>query len=559
MTKRIFLANFCSAIVIALLCSLLVSLVTYGQFLKKESKELQTQAQLAVHGVQKLGLDYFTDIKLNHYRLTWVNSEGIVLYDSHNKADEMENHLLREEIEQAILYGVGTSKRNSQTLMEEQVYYALRLEDGTVLRVSTNQNTLYAFFYALLQPFVLILLCSGGISCGFAYFLTKSIMKPLSTLDLEHPWKNTTAYEEIIPLLTKIQRQYQKNEEHIREMAQQKEEFDTITRKMAEGLVLLNPEWQILSLNDSASQFFETDKESCLGRNVVMLHRSKELQQLLEEAFQGQHSEGIITVNTQEYQVNVSPVLHEERLSGVAILLVNATEKREIEQIRREFTANVSHELKTPLHSISGCAELLQHNLVQEADIPQFSQQIYHEAQRLIRLVEEIINLSRLDEGGVDLPQEEVDLASVAREVCLNLEDLAKENQLTLDFQGESALMYGNYPLLTAVVRNLCENAIKYNRQLGSVTVTVVAQEKSLHLQVKDTGIGVEEKEKQLIFQRFYRVDKSRSKEIGGTGLGLSIVKHGVAFHHGTLSIESEWGEGTTIEVEFPKIAKKIL
>lgn len=553
MTKRIFFANFLTAIITSSLCSLVLTMVTYRSFLENEAEKIESQTQLATQGVEKLGLDFFTDLVTFHYRITWVDSNGDVLFDTHKMSEIMENHGDRIEILDAMEHGFGSSTRKSDTLLTELVYCAQRLEDDTVLRVSGDRKSLLAFFISILQPFCLIFLLGGWLSALLAYGLTKSIMTPLTNLDLDHPLQNVKVYDEIAPLLQQIQRQYRKINLQIKEMSQKQEEFETITRDMNEGLLLLNQHGQIISINDCASQLFKTNKSQSVGRNIITLHRSLEMQQLLDKAFQGERAEGIIPMGQQMYQMNASPIIQGNLISGVAVLLLDATERNESEEMRREFTANVSHELKTPLHSISGCAELLSHNLVENKDIPQFTTQIYNEAQRLIRLVDEIISLSRLDEGAVALSKEEVDLFSIAKEAEFQFRDTAKTMGISLQVVGDSGKMSGSYTLLSGLLRNLCENAIKYNKPNGTVEISVQEYPTFIRLQVNDSGIGISAKDKQLIFQRFYRVDKSRSKEIGGTGLGLSIVKRTVALHQGTLSLESSLNVGTSIQIDFPK------
>ncbi|MFI3254087.1 MAG: ATP-binding protein [Eubacteriales bacterium] len=552
MTKRIFLAHFISAILTLCVTALLVTVVTYTHFLETQTEEMFVQTKLVSLGVEKMGISFLEETKTS-LRLTWIDQEGEVLYDSDKEAEMMENHLDRKEVVQALEQGTGTSSRQSETLFVDLLYVAVRLEDGTVLRTSTLQSNLKAFIFSIFYPLFLVMFLAGVMALVLAFAQTRSIMKPLTTLDLEHPLENAKAYEEITPFLQQIQKQYEKIEGQILELSHRQEEFTIITKNMGEGLVLLDAQGHILSINDAASRLFQVENQDILGRNILTLHRSLEMMQIVEEALTGEPVEGSIVLESQIYQVNLSPIFQENRLSGFAILLVNTTEKSESEKIRREFTANVSHELKTPLHSISGCAELMSHNLVKEEDIPSFSQQIYTEAQRLIRLVDEIISLSRLEEGMEQIGWEMLDLTSIAKEVCKTLGEMAKENEITLHCMGEPLQIRGSYTLLSVIVRNLCENAIKYNRQGGKVDISVRDEGESLSLVVKDTGIGVSVKDKDLIFQRFYRVDKSRSKEIGGTGLGLSIVKHAVSLHQGKISVESTLGEGTRIQIDFPK------
>lgn len=553
MTKRIFLSNILTTIIVVVLSSSLLTLVAYQQNLKSQIQEMFQQTQIISTGLEQVGIQFLSECKAT-VRLTWIDSQGKVLFDSSEDIATMNSHLHRSEVTDALRYGTGSSIRNSDTLLTEQIYVAQALEDGSILRASKEQNNLLSFFLSILQPLIFVLLFGGILSFFIASYFTNSIMKPLSQLDLDNPMQNPKAYEEITPLLQKIQKQYHKIHRQLATMAQQQEEFDIITRNMGEGLLLLDPEGHILSLNDTASKLFQADRENSIGKNILSLHRSLELQEILGKAYGGTAVEGSIPLEHQQiYQVSASPILQDGKVSGLALLFVNSTEKTQSEKLRREFSANVSHELKTPLHSISGCAELLSHNFVAEKDIPVFASQIYNEAQRLIRMVEEIISLSRLDEGMENLMVDQVDLYSLGKEVAQNLEDMAKELDITLSLRGESAKMRGNYHLLSATIRNLCENAIKYNRPQGQVEIVLENKENTVCLRVNDSGIGLSEGDKPLIFQRFYRVDKSRSKEIGGTGLGLSIVKHAVTLHKGNLTIESALNIGTSINIEFPK------
>lgn len=552
MTKRIFRGNFLCALMAGGISALLVTWIAYVYFINTEETKLLQQAQITAQGFQQMGLDFLQDLPLGDMRITWLDQEGIVLYDTHSPVEEMEHHGDREEIISALLGGVGTSRRHSETLFVDQIYTALRLEDGTVVRISTPQDTLMSFFVAIFQPLMLVLLLGAGASGLLAHHLSRKVIEPLNFLDLEHPLKNATAYEEITPLLSQIQRQYQKIDLQVAEMHHKQEEFYTITQAMTEGLLLLHPDGQIININDSAAILFGVDKQGSVGQNILTVHRSPQLQTLLKTARKGQRAEGVIPLVQGQYQVSVSPIIPQKDLSALAVLVVNVTEKDLADKMRREFTANVSHELRTPLHSISGCAELMCNNLVQWEDIPQFAQQIYSEAQRLIRLVDEIISLSRLDEG-VDIETAPLDLGEIAHDVVHHLSSLAEKNQVALSYQGDSGKMTGNSTMMAGIVRNLCENAIKYNRPQGKVMVQVSAAQGVVRLRVEDTGIGIPEADQDLIFQRFYRVDKSRSKEIGGTGLGLSIVKHTVGLHQGTISLHSVEHQGTTIEIQFPQ------
>lgn len=552
MTRRIFFSIFLSGFLLALTCTSLIMLVTYEEFNEKEVDKMWIQNNFMSKAVESLGINYLESVSTQEYRITWISAQGDVLFDTHSDIEMMENHSDRPEIIEAIQTGYGWNSRESETMMLQQVYTALRLEDGSILRISDEQDTFFAFILSMLKPLLLGLLLSAILSNCLAKYLSKEIIKPLHQLDLNNPSENVKAYEEITPLLVQIKKQYQENDRQLIELTRKKVEFELITRDMAEGLIILGSGGEIFSINQSAGKLFGIIKENCIGKNFLTVYRGKELSDILHAALEGTHSEGMLPLGGHLYQVSASPMLEENTVTGVVVLLFDVTQQSETEQIRREFTANVSHELKTPLHTISGCAELMSHNLVQEKDIPQFSQQIYKEAQRLIRLVEEIISLSKLDEG-VELDMhEEVDLYSIGKEITEKLTDMAKNNNVTLTFQGETAKLRGSYTLLSGVMHNLCENAIKYNRPFGTVDISVKSKGNTLCLQVEDSGIGISEKDQNLIFQRFYRVDKSRSKEIGGTGLGLSIVKHAVCLHNGRISIKSALSVGTCITVEFP-------
>lgn len=552
MTRRIFRAIFLASFAMIFVCTASLVLVTYNYYNVKEIEYVRIQTEFAAKAVEKLGIEYLEELISSDYRITWVAPDGMVIYDTHEQKDNMDNHKDREEIRDALIFGYGSGSRQSETMLLQQIYTAIRIEDGSVVRTATEGNTLWAFLLSMIQPLCLAVSISALLSLFIAKYLSQEIIRPLHELDLDHPLDNTSDYEEINPLLLQIQRQYQRIEHQLTELDRRQTEFDIITRDMAEGLLLLGQHGEILSLNDAASRYFVTDKTQCMGKNILTINRGRELQEILAKAYQGEKHEGLLPLGLKQYQINVSPIFESNSVTGVAVLLVDVTEKSESEQIRREFTANVSHELKTPLHTISGCAELLTHNIVKPEDIPHFAEQIYSEAQRLIRLVEEIISLSKLDEGAMMDLTDSVDLHCVAKDAIQHLEEMAKNSEVSLSYQGESSILQGSHTLISGIVHNLTENAIKYNQPKGSVHVSVAKTSSYIILTVKDTGIGISKDEQNLIFQRFYRVDKSRSKEIGGTGLGLSIVKHAVSLHKGSVSVESTLDKGTTIQVIFP-------
>jgi two-component system phosphate regulon sensor histidine kinase PhoR len=403
----------------------------------------------------------------------------------------------------------------------------------------------------MVQPICIIFLIALILSLVLASRLSKKIVQPLNELNLDEPMKNE-GYDELRPLLRRIESQQRQIRIQSHELEQKKKEFETVTNGMTEGIILLNSKRTILSINPAAQRLFGAD-HSCIGKYILSVNRSLELQSLLLKAGDGQYAEMIMELGGSKYQLDASPVISDGQVSGTVLLMLDVTEKEKSEQMRREFTANVSHELKTPLHTISGCAELLSNGMVKQEDIPEFSTKIYTEAQRMIRLVEDIIRLSHLDEGATDLKREAVDLYALAENTLQILSQEAHEAKIQMNLEGEKAVIDGIPQLLQGIIYNLCDNAIKYNREGGSVTVSVKNEEHQVQLSVVDTGIGIPEEHQERIFERFYRVDKSHSKEIGGTGLGLSIVKHAARLHDASINVHSVVNGGTTIEVSFPK------
>lgn len=551
MTKRIFRSISIVALGVFLASVILFMYVLYDYFTGVRQDQLRTQTDLAAKGVASEGVDYFTDLETDNFRVTWIAADGSVLFDSANNNTEMGNHLDREEIREAFQEGYGESSRNSSTLMERSLYCAKRLPDGTVLRLSVAQSTILTLSLGMAQPLCIIFVVALVLSVVLAHRLSKRIVKPLNELDLDHPLSNE-GYDELSPLLRRIASQQNQIKQQTRELEQKQTEFETVTAGMHEGIVLLNQKGEILSLNRAASRLLKADTHS-IGKDILSLNHSFALQTVLGKAQKGDFAEQKITLDSGEYQLDASPVLSQDRVSGIVLLFFDITEKEKAEQMRREFTANVSHELKTPLHTISGCAELLKNNMVSPDDIPSFSEKIYSEAGRMIALVEDIIKLSHLDEGAQDMQRETVDLYEIAQMTVRSLADAAKSGDVTLDVTGGHAQLYGIPQLLQGIVYNLCDNAIKYNVAGGSVGVDVHDEDNAVVLSVSDTGIGIPPEHQERIFERFYRVDKSHSKEVGGTGLGLSIVKHAAKLHDARISVNSIVGAGTTVRIEFPK------
>ena len=551
MTKRIFRSICLVAVVVLLAAFVLIMGVLYDYFSNNQMSQLAAQARLAAQGVEQNGMDYFRGLDNTGYRITWIAADGTVLYDSDAEAVRMENHYEREEVREALETGSGESMRYSTTLMERQLYAAKRISDGTVVRLSGAQYTALTLVLSMLQPVIVIAAAALGLSLWLAFRLSKRIVKPLNELDPDEPEKIET-YEELRPLTEKLCSQQHQLRVQTEELQRKRDEFDAAAGNMIEGLVLLNEQGMILSINKAATRLLGISC-GCIGKDMLLLNDSAEMRELLQKTHRGEHGEISVPIGEGSYQIYASPVISNEKIAGAVLLIIDITEKERAEQMRREFTANVSHELKTPLHTISGCAELLSNGMVRQEDVPRFSLQIQSEAKRMIALVEDIIKLSHLDEGAEDMRREETDLYALVKDTVCSLIQSAQEVGVSLELSGESAKITGVPQLLRGIVYNLCDNAIKYNCKGGSVTVTVTDETDTVHLTVKDTGIGIPPEQQERIFERFYRVDKSHSKEVGGTGLGLSIVKHAVKLHNAEISMNSVPGEGTEIKVDFPK------
>ncbi len=551
MTKRIFRSICFVALGVFLASLVLFMCVLYNYFSGLQRSQLKIQTELAAQGVSDSGMGYLEKLNAKDYRITWIDTDGVVLYDSKTDTAGMENHLEREEIKSAFENGVGESTRYSSTLMERSLYFAERLPDGTVLRLSVTQNTLLRLTLGMLQPICFILAVAVVLSLVLASRLSKKIVKPLNELNLDEPLKNED-YEELSPLLRRIDAQQTQIKQQSDELKQKQLEFETVTNGMKEGIVLLSGKGRILSINRAALKLFGADG-SCVGEDILSVNRNLELAELLRKSEDGKYAERVTELGDGKYQLDASPVISDGKISGIVLLLLDVTEKEKTEQKRREFTANVSHELKTPLQTISGCAELLANGIVKQEDIQKFGSQICTEAQRMIRLVDDIIKLSHLDEGATDMQRETVDLYALAESTLRSLRPEAEAAKVSLSLSGESAKIYGIPQLLSGIIFNLCDNAIKYNRENGTVSVEIKDEDNKAVLSVADNGIGIPAEHQERIFERFYRVDKSHSKEIGGTGLGLSIVKHAAKLHDAVIELHSVVDGGTTVKVTFPK------
>ena len=555
MTKRIFLAVFLASLGVFLASVLLFIGVLYPYFSDIQRAQLRIQAELAAKGAAGEGLAYFEDLETDDCRITWIREDGTVLYDNRSDSANMENHLERQEIRQALAGGTGESVRDSVTLWERTIYYARRLPDGTILRLSMAQNTLFSLFLSMLHPLSAIFAAALFLSLALASHLSKAIVKPFNHLNLNAPAKQGN-YKELAPLFEHIAAQQRQIRTQAEELRQKQDEFETVTTGMAEGLLLLNKKEMILSINPAAMRLFETDR-SCIGKYLLSVNHSLALQELLQKASEGRHAECVMKLGEKSYQFGASPVFSDGFVSGIVLLLLDVTEKEDAEKMRREFTANVSHELKTPLHVISGRAELIRDGMVKPEDISLFSGQIYTETQRMICLVEDIIRLSHLDEGYFDRKWEKVDLFALAKAAIQAFLPAAKQSGIRIELFGEASIINGIPLLLEGILFNLLDNAVKYNRKGGSVSVTVKTEEKEAVLSVADTGIGIPAEFQDRIFERFFRVDKSHSKQTGGTGLGLSIVKHSAMLHRARIEVQSSAGSGTTITLYFTKTLQK--
>ena len=551
MTKRIFRAICLVALAVFLASVTLIMGILYDYFSQVQQDQLRIEAGLAARGVEENGAAYFDGLDTQSYRITWIGADGTVLFDSDSDASTMENHLEREEVKQAMVSGYGHSARYSSTLMERLLYSAQRLEDGSVIRLAITQNSVLTIMLGLIQPVLLVSLVAVILALALASRVSKPVVRPLNELNLDEPMTNE-GFDELSPLLRRIDSQQRQLKGQALELKQKKDEFLAVTSNMSEGLVLLNSSGTILSINNAALTILDADK-SCVGQDILTVNRSLEMQKLLEEAKTGQRSETKLCLTGREYQLDASPIISGGNIGGVALLLFDITERENAEQLRREFTANVSHELKTPLHSISGCAELMKNGMVKPEDTVRFAGQIYSEAQRLINLIEDIIRLSRLDEGAEDMQRERIDLYALSGSVIDSLGNEAKENKITLEHCGGPAFIWGVRQLASGMIYNLLDNAIKYNKANGSVKLSVSNEGEFSVVKVSDTGIGIPPEHQSRVFERFYRVDKSHSKEVGGTGLGLSIVKHSAMVHNAKIDLQSTPGKGTSITVRFPK------
>lgn len=546
MTKKIFRTTLSASLGIVLVTILMIMGFLYNYFNHIQREQLRTQTALASQGISFEGKDYFENLKTSNVRITWVDNKGQVLYDTQSDAKHMKNHANRQEIKEAIKSGYGESTRWSATLTEKSIYAAQRLNNGTIVRLSVAQQTIFYLLLGMISPLAIIILLAIILSVLIARYIAKKVSEPLNNIDLDHPLSNDS-YEEITPLLRRLDSHQAKIQHQKLLLQKRQKEFDTIISKIKEGMILLDDQVRIVSINAEALKLFQIN-DDWHGRFMMEVSRDLTLKDLIDQGLKGKKKEANIGIENNHYRVLVRPTTDNNRVTGLVVLLFDVTDQLQMEQLQREFTANVSHELKTPLHVISGYSELLANQMVPNEEVPQFAAKIHKESERLVKLVEDIINLSHLDEQE-KLPQETVNLYDLTQKVLEGLQAKADKKHIQINFNGEEAILRGNPVLLNSLVYNLCDNAITYNHEKGQVNVTLKNSPDTITLEVSDTGLGIAEKDKKRIFERFYRVDKSRSKIVGGTGLGLSIVKSALDFHNGSIKVDSHLGQGTTMTV----------
>lgn len=550
MRKKIFRYSTAISLLVVALSVVLVLGVVYLEYNNSVEQELRQEGLLAAKGLENGGETFLNSVRNSSSRITWIASDGTVLFDNKTDVSSMDNHKDREEIQQAFENGSGSSSRYSGTLSEKTSYYALRMSDGTVLRISTTYTSVYSLFYHLLIPLAGVIGLLILVTAVLSHRMASEAVAPINSVDLEHI-EEADVYEELTPFLARISLQNRKIEEQMEELKRRKQEFEAITENMSEGFLLVDSRTNILSFNSSAKRLLNMD-EHVEYQTALAINRSPAFRQVLEKALDGRHSEQVYRANGRFYQLFANPVRQESKIVGAVILIMDVTERMEQESMRREFTANVSHELKTPLTSISGFAEIIANGIVRNEDIPRFAEKICEESKRLLGLVNDIMRLSRLDESSSLPDREKVDLQELSAEIAERLRPAAEKMSVRVQVTGEKTVVLGIRQVLDEIIYNLTDNAIKYNRQGGSVTITVGRKNGCPAFSVSDTGIGIPYEHQARVFERFYRVDKSHSREIGGTGLGLSIVKHGVMLHNAEIELKSQVGRGTEITVTFP-------
>lgn len=551
MFKKIFRSSLLTAMIVLLASIFLIMGILHGIFENQLEDQLQKETAFVATAIENEGISYFDNLSKDGDRVTLIDKDGTVLADSQVDVSKLENHGDREEVKQAETEGRGQSVRYSSTMTEKTVYYAQKLDNGQILRISADQFTIVTILLGISQPIAIVLIAAIVLSLILSMNVAKHIVEPINDLDLDDPMENTV-YDELSPLLRKIAHQNSTIEEQLKEARQKQEEFRIITDNMSEGFIVIDNQMKILTYNAAALKLFGAEQKT--PENILALSRSKPFRDAIYKSLDGEHSQAEMTTDERVYSIISNPVYDtEQEVIGAVIVVIDITEISRREQLRREFTSNVSHELKTPLTSISGFAEIMKSGGTDEATVVDFSRSIYDEAQRLISLVSDIIKLSELDDGTIEYEPETVDLYTLSLEIASRLSPQAQEKKIHFTVNGEKAEITGVKKILDEIIFNLCDNAVKYNRSGGDVKVSVKNSADTVTVTVSDTGIGIPTVQQDRVFERFYRVDKARSKSIGGTGLGLSIVKHGVMYHNAQISLESKENEGTTVVINFPK------
>jgi len=525
--------------------------VMYGQFYDAMKQTVKKEANFITEGYMLSGEDYLKKLNDPLCRVTLIAPDGTVLFDNDANPASMENHLNRPEVQQALKTGVGEADRMSATIGQQTFYHAIRLDNGSVLRVANTTGSVYTSIIACIPVSIAAIAGITALSALIAAWRTKRIIKPINLINLDDPLQNDV-YSELSPLLTAIEKQHRRIRTQMEELQKKQDEFSAITENMSEGLILLNKSGTVLSINNSAARLYGIDRDYT-GKDILTVDRSLPVQEIIKAASAGKHAETTVEISGRSYHFLANPVLSSGSISGTILLAFDTTERSHTEKLRREFTANVSHELKTPLQSIMGSAELIKNGLVRDEDMPRFVERIYTEACHLVELINDIIQLSQMDEMSQELPKEDVALKALSVDTAERLKPLADERGVTIDVQGEETIINGSVKLISEIIYNLVDNAIKYNRPEGRVHVTIASEPDGTTLSVADTGIGIPKEDQSRIFERFYRVDKSHSRDTGGTGLGLSIVKHAALYHNAEITLQSKLGAGTTIKVKFPK------
>lgn len=549
MTKKIFHSILLVACTVLLACYLVILTSLNDYFTSLRKSQLKTQLSFASTAVEDEGIEYLKNLENGEYRLTLIDTDGTVLYDTNADAAAMENHSDRREFQEAFLSGYGESHRYSRTLTEQTYYFAKKLSDDRVLRISTSQVTIVSLLLGMLQPLLVITFLAILLSVFLARRASRNLVRPLNNLDLNDPLSNDV-YEELSPLLRHMAQQNKQIALQMDELSRSQNEFNAITSNMSEGLIVLNKDGVVVSLNTAARKIFEAEEDS-IGKDFLTIDRTPEISRAIKETLSGKKQELEYEKNGRNYDLCINKIVEKDEVIGVLLLAIDNTEKIQAEQNRREFTANVSHELKTPLQSIIGSADLIESGLVKPEDMPRFIGHIKTDAARLVSLVSDIIRLSQLDEN-TEMNWENVDALSVAKEALEMVGPIAESRNISLTIKGEPAPLNSVHKLLYDIIYNLCDNAVKYNKEGGFVKVDVKTAGDKVQVAVSDNGVGIAPADQSRVFERFYRVDKSHSRESGGTGLGLSIVKHAVAYLKGSISLESTLGKGTTITVSFP-------